>query len=94
MCRNPSRLRSAAIVALIGNHHRHTAYRRHRRGHLSTKYTLQVRVAGRVDEIPVTKGELSLGRRPDNAVILDDPQVSGRHARRLCRSRTGKFKCV
>jgi pSer/pThr/pTyr-binding forkhead associated (FHA) protein len=57
-------------------------------------YTLQVQVAGRVDEIPVTKGDLSLGRYLDNDVILDDPQVSGRHARRLRRSRTGKFKCV
>ncbi|MBE9506539.1 MAG: FHA domain-containing protein, partial [Chloroflexi bacterium] len=42
---------------------------------------LQVQVAGLVDEMPVTKGELSLGRASDNDVVLDSPLVSGHHAR-------------
>lgn len=42
---------------------------------------LQVQVGRRADEIPVTKGELQLGRARDNDVILDSPLVSGHHAR-------------
>jgi len=41
---------------------------------------LQVRVAEYVDEISVAKGELRLGRAPDNDVILDSPLVSSHHA--------------
>jgi ABC-type multidrug transport system ATPase subunit/pSer/pThr/pTyr-binding forkhead associated (FHA) protein len=42
---------------------------------------LQAQVAGHIDEIPITHAELTLGRADDNDVILDDPQVSGHHAR-------------
>jgi pSer/pThr/pTyr-binding forkhead associated (FHA) protein/ABC-type multidrug transport system ATPase subunit len=42
---------------------------------------LQVQVAGLIDEIPVTKPELDLGRANDNDVILESPPVSGHHAR-------------
>jgi ABC-type multidrug transport system ATPase subunit/pSer/pThr/pTyr-binding forkhead associated (FHA) protein len=43
---------------------------------------LQVQLArGGTDEHPLTCSEINLGRAPDNDVILDDPQVSGHHAR-------------
>ncbi len=42
---------------------------------------LQAHVAGRTDEMPVTKAELTLGRGDDNDVILEGRQVSGHHAR-------------
>jgi len=46
----------------------------------STGLVLHVQVAGRIDEMALTKGELSLGRADDNDVILDSPAVSGHHA--------------
>ena len=46
-----------------------------------TGLVLQVQVAGRVDEMAIAKQELNLGRADDNDVIVDSPQVSGRHAR-------------
>ncbi len=43
---------------------------------------LQVRLPhGGVDEHPLTRPVIHLGRAADNDVILDDPQVSGHHAR-------------
>jgi ABC-type multidrug transport system ATPase subunit/pSer/pThr/pTyr-binding forkhead associated (FHA) protein len=42
---------------------------------------LQAQVAGYVDEMPVTKAELTLGRADDNDIILDHRQVSSHHAR-------------
>ncbi|MBN1888202.1 MAG: FHA domain-containing protein [Thermoflexales bacterium] len=43
---------------------------------------LQVQLArGGTDEHPLARAEINLGRAPDNDVILDDPQVSGHHAR-------------
>ncbi len=45
-------------------------------------YVLQIQIANKEgDERPVTKRELTLGRRPDNDVVLGDPKVSGRHAK-------------
>lgn len=45
----------------------------------STGLVLHVQVAGRVDEMALTKGELSLGRADDNDVILEGRLVSGHH---------------
>jgi ABC transport system ATP-binding/permease protein len=45
-------------------------------------YILQIRTANKDRvEHPVTKSELTLGRRPDNDVVLDNPKVSGQHAK-------------
>lgn len=41
---------------------------------------LRVRIAGIMDEWPIPKGKLNLGRGPDNDVIIDSPKVSRRHA--------------
>ena len=43
---------------------------------------LQVQVAGcGLDEHPIVRSEVSIGRAPDNEIVLDDLQVSGRHLR-------------
>jgi ABC-type multidrug transport system ATPase subunit/pSer/pThr/pTyr-binding forkhead associated (FHA) protein len=42
---------------------------------------LQVQAPGVVDELSVLKGELSLGRAPDNDVILDSPLASSHHVK-------------
>ena len=47
---------------------------------------LQTQVGDRADEIPVLKGELSIGRAPDNDIILENPKVSSHHARLHFRS--------
>ncbi|HDQ71703.1 MAG TPA: FHA domain-containing protein [Chloroflexi bacterium] len=45
-------------------------------------YVLQIQVSDRSgDEYPVMKRELTLGRRSDNDVVLDDAKVSGHHAK-------------
>ncbi|NBD36703.1 MAG: FHA domain-containing protein [Chloroflexi bacterium] len=50
-----------------------------------SSYILQIQVLHKSskggDEYPVLKGELKLGRRPDNDVVLDNSKVSGRHAK-------------
>ncbi len=45
-------------------------------------YILQIRAEqGRVYERPLRDGAISIGRQPDNDVVLDHPSVSGRHLR-------------
>jgi pSer/pThr/pTyr-binding forkhead associated (FHA) protein len=34
-----------------------------------------------IKEIPMTKGEMTIGRKPDNDIVIDNPAVSGHHAR-------------
>ncbi len=41
---------------------------------------LAVQINGKLTEFPLGSFTLSIGRRPDNNVVLDDPTVSGRHA--------------
>lgn len=49
---------------------------------MSTVAILQVQLArGGADEHPLTRHMVNIGRASDNDVILDDPQVSGHHAR-------------
>ncbi|MHB0875005.1 MAG: FHA domain-containing protein [Anaerolineae bacterium] len=44
--------------------------------------TLEVQLArGGSDRLPLVASQVNLGRGPDNDIVLDDPQVSGRHAR-------------
>ena len=46
-----------------------------------TLAVLQAQWAGGSDEHALTRSPINLGRAADNDVILDDPQVSGHHAR-------------
>ena len=46
-----------------------------------TGLVLQTHIAGRVDEIPIRKTELTFGRADDNDVILENQRVSSHHAR-------------
>jgi pSer/pThr/pTyr-binding forkhead associated (FHA) protein len=34
-----------------------------------------------IKEIPITKQELTVGRRPDNDIVIDNPTVSGHHCK-------------
>jgi pSer/pThr/pTyr-binding forkhead associated (FHA) protein len=34
-----------------------------------------------IKEIPITKHELTVGRRPDNDIVIDNPTVSGHHCK-------------
>ncbi len=34
-----------------------------------------------IKEIPITKEEMTVGRRPDNDIVIDNPTVSGRHCK-------------
>ncbi len=34
-----------------------------------------------IKEIPITKGELTVGRNPENDIVIDNPAVSGRHCK-------------
>ena len=34
-----------------------------------------------IKEIPVTKGEITVGRKPDNDIVIDNPAVSGHHCK-------------
>lgn len=47
---------------------------------------LQTQVGDRTDEMPVLKGELSIGRAADNDIVLENPKVSSHHARLYFRS--------
>jgi ABC-type multidrug transport system ATPase subunit/pSer/pThr/pTyr-binding forkhead associated (FHA) protein len=52
-------------------------------------YVLQIWIGqGSVNEHPVLKTELSLGRGDANDVVLDDPQASNRHARLTFQANT------
>jgi ABC transport system ATP-binding/permease protein len=51
-------------------------------------YVLKAQTAGGGDEHPVMKRELTLGRRLENDVVLDDPKVSGSHAKLIFASET------
>lgn len=34
-----------------------------------------------IKEIPITKGEFTVGRKPDNDIVIDNPTVSGHHCK-------------
>src|SRR5688500_4202957 len=34
-----------------------------------------------IKEYPFTKNEMTIGRKPDNDIVIDNPAVSGHHAR-------------
>src|SRR5262245_61090263 len=34
-----------------------------------------------IKEIQITKGEITVGRNPDNDIVIDNPAVSGRHCK-------------
>src|SRR5215471_1817630 len=34
-----------------------------------------------IKEIPITKGEITVGRKPDNDIVIDNPTVSGHHCK-------------
>src|SRR5437868_15254660 len=34
-----------------------------------------------IKEIPITKGDITVGRRPDNDIVIDNPTVSGHHCK-------------
>ena len=34
-----------------------------------------------IKEVPITKNEITVGRRPDNDVVIDNPTVSGHHCK-------------
>jgi len=36
-----------------------------------------------IKEIPITKGEMTVGRKPDNDIVIDNPTVSGHHCKIL-----------
>lgn len=54
----------------------------HKQKDVSAQYVLQIRAEqGRVYEHPLRDGAISIGRQPDNDVVLDHPSVSGHHLR-------------
>jgi len=34
-----------------------------------------------IKEIPITKGDMTVGRKPDNDIVIDNPTVSGHHCK-------------
>jgi len=34
-----------------------------------------------IKEIPITKGDITVGRKPDNDIVIDNPTVSGHHCK-------------
>ncbi|MGC9523037.1 MAG: FHA domain-containing protein [Anaerolineae bacterium] len=47
---------------------------------MSEQLVLQIRTAQRSSEFVPTGSEITLGRAPDNDLVLQDPSVSGHHA--------------
>jgi pSer/pThr/pTyr-binding forkhead associated (FHA) protein/ABC-type multidrug transport system ATPase subunit len=50
-------------------------------GRSGASFVLQMQVGGRIDEMPVAKRELNIGRARDNDVVLAHARVSAHHAR-------------
>ena len=34
-----------------------------------------------IKELPITQNEITVGRNPDNGIVIDNPTVSGHHCR-------------
>lgn len=48
-----------------------------------------------VNEFPLDKDQTSIGRSPENDIVLDDPIVSNRHVQiSQTRSDSGEFNCT